>query len=106
VLRAAVELGEPLALSAITLIEIAVLLGKGHSRLLVSVQDLFAALEKGDGFEIVPIDAAVAAEVAALGGVLRDPADRTIVATARVHGLRLVTSDLRIIESKLAPVVE
>jgi hypothetical protein len=29
-----------------------------------------------------------------------------IVATARVHGLRLLTSDLRIIASKLVPVVE
>jgi hypothetical protein len=38
--------------------------------------------------------------------MLRDPADRAIVASARVHNLRLVTSDRRIIESKLAPVVE
>jgi PIN domain nuclease of toxin-antitoxin system len=36
---------------------------------------------------------------------LRDPADRAIVATARVHKLRLVTSDERIIESELVPVI-
>jgi PIN domain nuclease of toxin-antitoxin system len=36
---------------------------------------------------------------------LRDPADRTIVATARVRNLRLLTSDQRIIESNLVPVV-
>jgi PIN domain nuclease of toxin-antitoxin system len=47
----------------------------------------------------------VALDVASLG-VLRDPADRAIAATARVHGLRLVTSDQRISESKLVPVVE
>jgi PIN domain nuclease of toxin-antitoxin system len=41
-----------------------------------------------------------------MGGGLRDPADRAIVATAQVHRLRLVTSDRRIVESKLAPVVE
>ena len=41
-----------------------------------------------------------------MGGVLRDPADRAIVATARIHRLRLVTSDQRIVESKLVPVVE
>jgi hypothetical protein len=29
-----------------------------------------------------------------------------IVATARIHRLRLVTSDQRIVESKLVPVVE
>jgi PIN domain nuclease of toxin-antitoxin system len=37
---------------------------------------------------------------------VRDPADRAIVATARVHRLLLVTSDQRIIESKLVPVVD
>jgi PIN domain nuclease of toxin-antitoxin system len=36
---------------------------------------------------------------------LRDPADQAIVATARVHRLKLVTSDQRIIESKLVPVI-
>jgi PIN domain nuclease of toxin-antitoxin system len=36
---------------------------------------------------------------------LRDPADRAIVARARVERFRLVTSDQRIIESKLVPVV-
>jgi len=36
----------------------------------------------------------------------RDFADRAIAATARVHRLRLVTSDQRTIESNLVPVVE
>ena len=39
-------------------------------------------------------------------GGLPDAADRTIVAAARVRGLRLVTSDQRIIESGLVRVVE
>jgi PIN domain nuclease of toxin-antitoxin system len=47
----------------------------------------------------------VAAEVAAIGGSLRDPADRATVGTARVRRLRLVTSDQRIIDSGLVPVV-
>jgi PIN domain nuclease of toxin-antitoxin system len=47
----------------------------------------------------------VAAEIAVLE-TLRDPADRVIVATARVHRLRLVTSDQRIIDSRLVAVVE
>jgi PIN domain nuclease of toxin-antitoxin system len=47
----------------------------------------------------------VAAEVAALGGSLRDPADRAMVATGRVNRLRLVTSAQCIIDSKLVPVV-
>jgi PIN domain nuclease of toxin-antitoxin system len=72
----------------------------------VPAQELFGALGTGTGFHIVPIDIEIAAEVAAMGGSLRDPADWAIVATARVHRLRLVTSDRRIVESKLAPVVE
>ena len=105
-LRGAVRRCEPLAVSAITLLEIAVLFGEGSTRLKVPAQELFAALDPGTGFHIIPIDVQVAGEVAAMGGVLRDPADRTIVATARVHRLRLVTSDQRIVESKLVPVVE
>ena len=105
-LRGAVRRCEPLALSAITLLEIAVLFGEGSTRLTVPAQELFAALGPEAGFQIVPIDVEIAAEVAAMGGVLRDPADRAIVATARVRRLRLVTSDQRIVESKLVPVVE
>jgi PIN domain nuclease of toxin-antitoxin system len=41
-----------------------------------------------------------------LGASLRDPGDRVIVATARVHRLRLLTADQRIIESGLVPVIE
>ena len=48
----------------------------------------------------------IATEVAALGDSLRDPADRAIVATALVHRLTLVTSDQRIIDSRLLTVIE
>jgi PIN domain nuclease of toxin-antitoxin system len=41
-----------------------------------------------------------------MGDALRDPGDRVIVATARVHRLRLLTSDQRIIESALVPVID
>lgn len=106
VLRLAIVRGEPLAISAATLVEIAMLFGPARGRLRVSAEVLFADLETGAGFQIVPIDIVVAAEVAALGDALRDPSDRVIVATARVHHLRLVTSDQRIIASKLASTVE
>jgi PIN domain nuclease of toxin-antitoxin system len=33
----------------------------------------------------------------------RDPADRILVATARVHGATILTADRRILESGLAP---
>jgi PIN domain nuclease of toxin-antitoxin system len=37
---------------------------------------------------------------------LRDPADAAIVATARVHGLRVVTSDQRIIAVNVVSTIE
>ena len=55
---------------------------------------------------MIPISFEIISEMSAIGGFLRDPFDWTIVATARVHGLRLVTSDERIIDSKLVEVVD
>lgn len=101
--RESVRRHEPLAVSAITLLEIAILFDKGRST--VPLDELLGELESNPAFHILPLTVDVAAEVAALGSGLRDPADRTIVATARVHKLRLITSDQRIIESNLARVV-
>lgn len=103
-LEAAVGRAEPLALSAVTLLEIAVLASQGKLELKMTIDEFFDHLQLGGVFQILPLTYEVAAEVASLG-ILRDPADRAIVATARVHRLRLVTSDQRIIESKLVPVV-
>jgi PIN domain nuclease of toxin-antitoxin system len=56
-------------------------------------------------FRILPLTCEIASAAASFH-ILRDPADRTIAATARVHGLQLLTSDRRIIQSKLLTVVE
>ena len=104
VLEGAVRRTEPVALSAISLLEIAVLTSAGKLRLKVTLDEFFDELQGNPAFRVLPLTYEVASEVASLG-VLRDPADRTIVATARVHRLRLVTSDERIIDSELVPVV-
>ena len=70
----------------------------------MTIDGFFDHLQAGRVFQILPLTYEAAAEVASLGG-LRDPADRAIVATARVERLRLVTSDQRIIDSKLVPVI-
>jgi PIN domain nuclease of toxin-antitoxin system len=57
-------------------------------------------------FRLIPLTTEIAFEVAAMGDFLRDPSDRVIVATARVHRLRLLTADQRIIESALVPVID
>jgi PIN domain nuclease of toxin-antitoxin system len=103
VLESAVRRTEPIALSAISLLEIAVIGSAGRLGLKVALEELFEDLQI-PVFQILPLTCEVVAEVVLLGN-LRDPADRVIVATARIERLRLVTSDQRIIESKLVPVV-
>jgi PIN domain nuclease of toxin-antitoxin system len=105
VIEAASRRGDRVALSAITLVELAVLTSDDKPRLRASLSDIFEELAANPFFQVLPLTYEIASEVASLAS-LRDPVDRTIVATARVHRLRLVTSDQRIIESRLVPVVE
>lgn len=102
-LEAAVRRAEPVALSAMSLLEIAMLANQG--RLRIRLDEFFEELQANPLFRIFPLSYEIALEVASLGAGLRDPADRAIVATARVHRLRLMTSDQRIIESKFVQVV-
>ena len=100
----AVKRREPVALSAITLLEIAAL--SGSSRLRGSAVDILDVLNADPLFQVLPMTFEIATEVALLGATLRDPADRAIIATARIHRLKLLTSDERIVESRLVPVVD
>ena len=103
-LEATERRSEPVAFSPMSLIEAAMLTSEGKLRM--SLEDFFELLRTNAFFRILPLSYEIASEVASLGRTLRDPADRIIVATARVHRLRLITSDQRIIESKLVPVLE
>ena len=96
---------EPVTLSSMSLLEMAVLSNQGKLKLKTSFDKLFEDLQANPLLRVLPLTYEIAAEVASMGNALRDPADRAIVATARVHRLRLVTSDQRIIESKLVPVI-
>jgi len=104
VLDEAVRHGERLGVSAITFLEIA-LLAEGR-QIVAGLSALFHQLNTNPAFRIIPLTTDIAQEVAALGSSLRDPADRVIVATARIHRLRLLTADERIVESDLVAVVE
>lgn len=102
-LDSAVRRTEPIALSAISLLEIAMLANAGV--LLPSVAVYFEALRTNPLFQVLPLTYEIALEAASLAGRLRDPADCVIVGTARVHRLCLLTSDQRIVESTLASVI-
>ena len=105
VLREAMRNRRPVAVSAISLLEIAVFFGIDASRMEVPARRILDSIGSSAAIQIEPLTVEVAEEVAAIGGALRDPADRAIVCTARVRGLRLLTSDQRIIDSRLVPVV-
>jgi len=104
-LETAVRRGEPVALSAISLLEIAVLAGGEKPALKLPLEEFFQDLHSNPLFRVLPLTWEVALEAASLS-VLKDPADRAITATARVHRLRLVTSDQRIIGSGLVQTIE
>ena len=88
-----------------TLLEIAVLVGDRKLTLKASLDEFFNDLQSSPIFRILPITYEIASDAFSLAA-LKDPANRAIAATARVHRLQLVTSDQRIIESKLVPVIE
>jgi len=106
-LEETVRLRQPVAISAITLIEIALLFTDGSLRIkTATAAGLFYELSANPTFQILPLSFEIAEEVLNIGRALRDPADRTIAATARVHGLRVLTSDQRIIESNLVQTID
>ncbi len=104
-LNLAVKRRDPVGICAITLLEIANLVSDGRLQIDTRLSELFDRLEGDPIFQLLPITYEVALESVYLG-VLRDPADRSIVATARTHGLRLLTSDQRIIASNLVSVID
>lgn len=81
------------------------MLAHGSRKIKGPANEIFSQFEANPMFQILPITIPIALDAGALS-ILRDSADRTIVATARVHSLRLLTSDQRIIDSKLVPVVD
>ena len=89
--------GRPVAISAITFWEIAVMVARGRLEIDEPLDEWLEQIESHPLIAVMPLTARIAAEGARLGAQLsKDPADRIIVATARVHGLRLLTADERI----------
>ena len=97
---------EPLQISDISLWEVATLASLGRLALRIPLREWLEAAAAPPLVQRRAISPAVAAEVAALPADFhRDPADRIIVATARVHDATLLTRDKRIIDAKLVPTV-
>ena len=101
-LTAAIKRNEPVAISAITLLEIALLVS--GRKLKVELPEFLESVVGNPIFRILPLTAEVAVEMAYLAALV-DLSDRTIVATARLHRLTLLTADERIIDSALVKTV-
>lgn len=99
---AAAGVDSPLEVSDISLWEVAMLYNLGRIRLTIPLREW---LDKAVAAPLVRrhgISPAVAAELASLPDSFhRDPADRILVATARVLGATLLTRDRRIAEAEL-----
>jgi PIN domain nuclease of toxin-antitoxin system len=94
------------AISGITLWEAAVLVEKGRLQIAGSLDLWLDEIQRHPLLTVLPITAAVAIESVRLGRDFpKDPADRLIVATARCHGLRLLTADENIRRWGKVPVI-
>ena len=97
---------KPFWVSDISLWEIAMLVQLGRIRLRMPLREWLEAATAPPLVRRIGISPAVAAEVAALPDTFhRDPADRILVATARVLGATFLTQDRRIIEAEIVPVL-
>jgi PIN domain nuclease of toxin-antitoxin system len=91
--------GQGLAISDITLLEIAMLEGKRRITLNPSLETFLTEIEAR--FVVLPITGRVCVRAMGLPGPYpNDPADRIIGATASVEGIPLVTADDEIQRSK------
>ena len=91
--------GEGLAVSDITLLEIATIDNKGRIKLSASLEAFLTEIEAR--FIVLPITGRICVSALALPAAYpRDPADRVIGATALVEGFPLITADDGIRRSK------
>jgi PIN domain nuclease of toxin-antitoxin system len=91
--RSTIEAAPALAISDITLWEVALLARRGRLRIAGGVEQHLRAIAAS--VQVLPLSATVAAGVAALPSefATRDPADQIIYATAIAHDVRLVSAD-------------
>jgi PIN domain nuclease of toxin-antitoxin system len=89
----------PLALSAISVFEVTLKVRKGKIDLRLPAEQWLDLALNRNLVTVIPIDAEIARSANSLPEPFhQDPADRLIVATARLRNLTLVTSDEKILQ--------
>ena len=94
----AIAEADRVCISSISIWEIGIKVGKENLALPLSVEEFAAKLERTDRVELLPVDVRTWMGNLELDWDHRDPADRTIVATASLLNCPLVTPDNRILE--------
>lgn len=96
------EARDGVAIASITLWELALLIDGGHVAVPGSIESFLREICRRPGLTVLEISPEIAAlTVHWPSGFPADPADRIIAATARAHGLLLITRDQRMQESSL-----
>lgn len=89
---------EGIGVSVISCWEVAKLVEYGRLDLPLPVGEWLSQALDYPGINLLPLTPEIAVESTRLPGAFhRDPADQIIVATARIHGIRLLTSDSKIV---------
>lgn len=88
---------ESVAVSAISLWELAMLAASGRIQVRLALEPWISEMADDLFISVLSLTPEIAAKSVGLAGLPRDPADRLIAATALCHGLTLLTSDERII---------
>lgn len=84
---------DSLLLSSISIWEVGIKVKKGKLKLPLTFDDYLSRVRRLSGLTIVPVDEIIWAENLRLDWAHPDPADRTIVATARLRRAPIVTAD-------------
>ena len=79
--------------SAISGFEIAIKVAKGKLKLPHPPQEWFEKVVEHHGLAVLPLELNVCIAAAQLPAIHNDPCDRFIIAAAKLHDLKVVTSD-------------
>ena len=99
----AIKSSEPgdVSICDMTLLEIAMLAKKESISLQPGTEEVLEQIAAN--FVTIPISPQIANEAVSVALPHRDPFDRVITATAKIHDLTLITKDRRIVQSKTVP---
>lgn len=87
-----------LLISAITVLEIALLNARKRIKIEMPIEDYVRQIVDAPGVRLVPLSPEISCLSVGLSSFQKDPADRIIVATSLINKVPLVTKDRRILE--------